>query len=409
MPLPAEIVGAVSNFESSFGYPIDFICECITDSLTDCACSQEKVMGFWSRASHFMLEYVTLSLDGVSMESLRKSFVEFHIDFPDTTSLAVKSIRAGLIADANRVYHRLSGTSNDLPWPDASSPDLFSSDVSVLSILRSVIDQRTARPSEPVDVSLLLEGHSGLFVLQLASVLDQLNLIDVSAQILTYYKNHEHYFSNHIKDQIVCRINQTICSRNLMKNLFFSKTIKPSSPKEMIPAGLDAFRLKLGRMMAAKKSIQKSEKEEDEGNTSPMAVYWKARRSGSRTVDSPVREIPFLAEHLHADSSIGVQTNDDLKQREVVEKKRVFMPKKVSEMSPEKKETQLTTGSNEIVPDIAFEDVSSTITAVDTESVRIDSSYIIVKTFRHIEDAKKKYEAWEKDAEDDLAKLCNTN
>lgn len=288
VPLPEEMRGTLSQFESSFGYPIDFVCECSTDSSGECSCSREAVLGFWRYVSAFLIDYASIVLDGVSIESLRRAFVKLYIDLP----VNLERDRQRLIESVNTVYHTLVGDGKDLPWFDflsgGSIEDAFTNDVSVLSILRGVIDQRTARV-EVLNIGPIMPRTSPIVWLQLASVLDQMNMIDISVQVSHWYLKHS---SNFVPDyKWMHRYRLSLSSKNPARGLIFP-TSTAESPKVHSRKGLDDFRNKLSQMIMFKKG------EIPDNDNSPMAIYSRARRGGQQSAQATHERSDRFAEPL---------------------------------------------------------------------------------------------------------------
>ena len=311
IPLPGEISGSLSQFDTTFGYPIDFACWCSSKSTDSCSCAHESVYAFWNCLSTFVCDFADSSGQAASIESLRRRFVQFYIDLPlwhltyqGNQRVSASDYRQELIEDAERVYRKTDGTGKSLPWlpwpkPNAEltedeTAELFSGDVSVLSIIRSVIGRNFSSASAaPSPVGDLLAGMSGSQVLQLGSVLDQLNLSDLSADVLAFYLENEPVFvacnDELVTNTFTYRINNTLSNKNRMKNKFFSKIVAPTT-KMTFGDNLDKFRDKLAKMLLFKRAGKASTLEREytplsstspnlRGDESPVDHYCAARRS----------------------------------------------------------------------------------------------------------------------------------
>jgi hypothetical protein len=158
-------------------------------------------------------------------------------------------------------------------------------------------------------VYLLHHRWPPVTTLQLASVFDQLNLIELSSQILEYYIRE--VTSPNISDVLgvdpnfIREISGTLSRRNRMKDILIEKTCaklsEPISPTAgaSTDAGLDKFRRKLKKILMFKSRSRKGEytsyspvldssEEEEEskrscddwlaGDASPVGQYLKAKR-----------------------------------------------------------------------------------------------------------------------------------
>ena len=307
-PLPAEVSGPLSKFESTFGYPIDFSCCCTTFSSGSCTCAHDVILEFWTALSEFVLDFADGAGKATAIEPLRRRFVRFYVDLPmwnmsrDPRSVTPKEFRRGLIEDAERMYREASEMScMDLPWMDwpehreelteDDSAELFSSDVSVLSIIRSTVERNFANllSSSSRSVDHLLASHGPITILQIGSVLDQLNLVELSGDVLEYFERYEQSFVNIVPFSFIKRVNQSLSKRNRMKGRFYNpqmtgrvSSLRSNSNNNM----LSKFREKLSRMLLHRRGPR-----EGSPNTflvktnknlivsSPVEKYWDARRS----------------------------------------------------------------------------------------------------------------------------------
>ena len=320
-PLPAEVSGPLSKFDSTFGYPIDFSCCCTTSSSGSCTCAHDVILEFWTALSEFVLDFADGAGKATAIEPLRRRFVRFYVDLPmwnmsrDSRNVTPKEFRRGLIEDAERMYREASEMScMDLPWMDwpehreelteDDSAELFSSDVSVLSIIRSTVERNFANllSSSSSSVDHLLAPHGPITILQIGSVLDQLNLVELSGDVLEYFERYEQSFVNIVPFAFIKRVNQSLSKRNRMKGRFYNPqmtgrvaSLRSNSSNNM----LSKFREKLSRMLLHRRGPR-----EGSPNTflvktnknlivsSPVEKYWDARRSTQGFVVIPP-PLPF--------------------------------------------------------------------------------------------------------------------
>ena len=339
VPLPAEVSGPLSKFDSTFGYPIDFACCCTTSSTGSCSCAQETVHEFWTELSDFVRQFSDGASKSTLIEPLRRRFVRFYVDLPvwssvsrEPRTLTPKEYRRGLIEDANAVFRLASETGDALPWmewpetrdeiTEDDSAELFSSDVSVLSMIRSELERtfpNRLHKNETTSVDQLLVSYGPILILQIASVLDQLNLVELSEDVLEYFRRYEQSFVNIVPFSFIKRVNQTLSKRNRMKGKFFNPQmtgrIRPSASESV----LSKFREKLSRLLLHKRasgntSVGEAVTRDLVNPSSPVERYWEARRPPSSALPLSPRKGELLVAALPLPfplqtASEGIQTH----------------------------------------------------------------------------------------------------
>ena len=186
------------------------------------------------------------------------------------------------------MYRGIAGQADALPWASwpakanglTESGSMFSNDVSVLSIIRAVVQRKAGRvqQTEQADDFLMreLSGQPGVVVLQLGSILDQLGFVSLSAEVFRVGGDFPT-----VPPQFLLRINKTLSRQNQMKGKFFPN-LQATCSAATTNGGLDKFRQKLAKMILFKQracpeySPVSSEGEEED--QSPAGIYFRARR-----------------------------------------------------------------------------------------------------------------------------------
>ena len=303
VPLPSGIEGTLPDLSGSFGFPVTFTCLCSSMG-SSCACSHEVVYGFWRSLSEFVYRVFNFGQSHSHiLDSIRKRFVKFYVDLPvwelsfgnDTKSPC--DIRNDLIREACGFAERyISSSCKPLRWAmwpsDPSICDdgvfsrLFTSDIQVLSEIRHLTEQASFGEDIEgggIDHFFSLVGStwdSPLAILQAASVLDQINLVDISAHTLSFFK-----LKCFETDQaFLLKINSTLSDRNEMKWKFLPQAT--TSVPEDVPdsKGLDKFRSKLAKLILYKQRSRRgtyraySPVYASDSDDNPVETYLTAKR-----------------------------------------------------------------------------------------------------------------------------------
>ena len=308
IPLASGLQGTLPDISGSFGYPVQFTCSCI--SMNSCVCSHETVYKFWRSVADF-LSYIADVGRSPSLlcDSIRKRFVKFYVDLPvlelsqgnDTES--PRELREALIREAKSIFnHSLDFD----PWPsesvsveDDAYSRLFASDIEQLSQLRIAAEKNAQihdLPGNGLDHFNDLVGStwsSPIEIFQAASVLDQINLVDISSHLLTYAKDliSEPHFPP-IDSSFLIHINSTLCDRNPMKWSFLPHASTHGDDQQTIPPkeNLDKFRAKLSKLLQFKQQARRgqckayipvyaSDTEDDQHvNSDPVETYLVSKR-----------------------------------------------------------------------------------------------------------------------------------
>ena len=322
VPLPGNVTDPLNRFDSSFGYPIDFACSCSPSSTDECTCREDEIFSFWEEATNFIFQYFDRAGHGVSLDDLRRRFVQFYVDLPslplssDGGDAIAFERRRNLISEAGRIYKNATGLVPQFVWMDwpalsdgersEDTGDVFTDDMAVLSRIRSAINRHFTSKSLPdrTRVDDLVSGRSGVFLLQLASVLDQLNLIELSESVLDFFHNHELSYLPSTPQTLITHVNRRLSRNNRQKDKFFSiqKRVE-NSPQT---GGLERLREKLSRMLMSRRRPWDAYHQLDPNmyqpaSMSPVDLYADARRSLRGKENSPWPKSPFKASFLKID------------------------------------------------------------------------------------------------------------
>lgn len=320
LPLPGGLQASLPDLGSTFGFPVEFTCSCAT--MNTCACSHEVIYNFWRSLSDFLLSIADMShSQSVVLDGIRKRLVKFYVDLPvwelsfadDKVSQTAQDYRESLIREASEFYrvHVHSG----LPlrwavWPQDSetldddvSSRMFTSDVGVLSEIRRLTERQSASPANDLagdgidHLYALIDSTwtSPVQILQAASVLDQINLIEISCHLLTYInKIVIGSGKSKIEREFLLRINGTLSDRNPNKWHFLPQEVVndkggSTSTKTSPSEGLDKFRSKLSKLLLYKQRARKSAykayspvldsgTDDEEPEADPVDTYLVAKR-----------------------------------------------------------------------------------------------------------------------------------
>lgn len=310
VPLANGLQGTLPDISGTFGYPVEFTCLC--SSIQSCACSHESIYNFWGSIADF-LSYISdyARSNSLHLEGLRKRFVKFYVDLPvlelaqGNESDSPSEIRDGLIREANDLHSHSSAPHALLQWGswprDSSSEDdevysrLFANDIEVLSHIR-ISTERNSRTQNHSGDGLehfyaLVESTwtSATEILQAASVLDQINLIDISSHMLSYIRD-VHGLSSDVDKSFLVRLNATLSDRNPMKWLFLPHGLN-NPPSQDAPATekLDKFRTKLSKLLLFKQRARRathkeyspvyaSDTDDERIHGDPVGTYLEAKR-----------------------------------------------------------------------------------------------------------------------------------
>ena len=331
LPLPVGLQGTLPDISGSFGYPVEFTCPCL--SMNSCVCSHESVYTFWRSVADFLSCISEIGQSrSLLFDSIRKRFVRLYVDLPvhqltqGIDSDTPGNLREALIKEAEDLFNQTmlrERSSNWDPWPsDPVSVDeeiysrLFASDIQQLSLIRIAIEKTTQvhdLPGDGVDHFNNLVGStwsSPVEIFLAASVLDQINLVDISSHMLAYARDLVSQSAvASPESSFLVRINSTLCDRNPMKWKFLPHESEEPHRTE-IPSGqnLSKFRSKLSKLLLFKQRARRGERKqyspvyasdtEDENlNDDPIDTYLVAKRKvNEKTDDYSGDEFELVAE-----------------------------------------------------------------------------------------------------------------
>lgn len=320
LPLPSGIQGSLPDLSGSFGYPVTFTCPCSSNG-SSCACSHEVVYGFWRSLSDFVSRIYNFGQSNSHiLDVIRKRFVKFYVDLPvwelsfGNDSTSPSDIRNEFIRQACDFYERFASPSGKslrwTVWPSDHPGDdvisrLFTSDIEVLSEIRRLTESSSCTADsqgEGMDhFFTLVEStwDSPIEILQAASVLDQINLLDVSAYTLSFFQSK----CFHMDPAFLLKINSTLSDRNSMKWKFLPQAepnLAAVSDNPVPNQRLDKFRSKLAKLILYKQRSRRSgyrpyspvyasDSDEDDD---PVEMYLTAKRKEQRYVVKPEQKEP---------------------------------------------------------------------------------------------------------------------